>query len=49
MKLHLRNLAVKVGAPPELIPKVGEEIEKEPKVTYDKVVEIVKKLKADAS
>jgi hydroxymethylglutaryl-CoA reductase len=45
MKLHARNLAVMAGAPPDLIAKVVEEIEKEPKVTFDKVVEIVKKLK----
>jgi len=48
MKLHARNLAVMAGAPVEMIPKVIEEIEKEPKVTYDKVEEIVKRLK-DAS
>lgn len=48
MKLHARNLAVMAGASVEMIPKVVEEIEKEPKVTYDKVEEIVKRLK-DAS
>jgi hypothetical protein len=35
------------GAPVDLIPKVVEEIKKEPRVTYDKVVEIVKRLKSD--
>jgi len=48
MKLHARNLAIMAGASPELIPKVLEEIEKEDRVTYDKVAEIVKKLKGEA-
>jgi len=48
MKLHARNLAVMAGAPPEMIPKVIEEIEKEERVTYDGVVEIVKRLKGEA-
>jgi hypothetical protein len=34
-------------APSELIPKVVEEIEKEPRVTYDGVVAIVKGLKGE--
>ncbi len=49
MRLHARNLAVMAGAPVDLIPKVVEEIEKEPRVTYDKVVEIVKRLKSDTA
>ena len=49
MKLHARNLAVMAGAPVDLIPKVVEEIEKEPRVTYDKVVEIVNRLKIGRS
>jgi hydroxymethylglutaryl-CoA reductase len=45
MKLHARNLAVMAGAPAELVPRVVEEIEKEQRVTYDRVVEIVNRLK----
>jgi hydroxymethylglutaryl-CoA reductase len=45
MKLHARNLAVMAGARPEEMDLVVEELVKSGQVTYDKAIEIVKKLR----
>lgn len=45
MSLHARNLAIMAGAPRDIVDKVVEIVVKEKKVRFDRIKEIVEKLK----